>query len=305
LRNVLGTHVAQKGSLVNEHVTRFDFSHFSKVTDEELEAIEKLVNKKIRENIPLDERKNVPINTAMEMGAMALFGEKYGDEVRVITFDPSYSVELCGGTHVNATGEIGMLKILSESSVAAGVRRVEAVTGEGAEEYISEKEKQTDQIKRLLKNAKDPVVAITQLLAEQEELKNKLEHFSNENAKALRDELKEKVQVINGFNVIAEQIKIDNADSVKSISYDLRKSIPNLILLIAANIQEKPHLSLIISDELQKDKKLDASKMIRELAREIKGGGGGQPYYATAGGKEINGLSNAIQKGIELFNTID
>jgi len=304
LRNVLGTHVAQKGSLVNEHVTRFDFSHFSKVTDEELATIEKMVNKKIRENIPLDEKNNIPIKTAMDMGAMALFGEKYGDEVRVITFDPSYSVELCGGTHVNATGEIGMLKILTESSVAAGVRRIEAVTGTGAELHISEQEQQSYEIKTLLKNAKDPVLAIKQLLLEQEELKSTLDQLNLEKANVIRDELKNKVQVINGFNVIAEEIKIDHADSVKSISYDIRKSIPNLIMLIAANIHEKPHLSLIISETLQKDKNLDASKIVRELAKEIKGGGGGQPFYATAGGKEISGLGNAIKKGIELFSSI-
>ncbi len=300
LRNVLGTHVAQKGSLVNDKVTRFDFSHFSKVSDEELQAIEKMVNEKIRENIALDEKRNIPISKALEMGAMALFGEKYGDHVRVITFDPSYSVELCGGTHVKATGEIGMLKILSETSVAAGVRRVEAITAEGSETYMRERDHALHQIKEILKSTGDPVSAVQQLIDEKAKLEKQLAQLSNEKAIQVRESLSGKVQHVNGINIIAEKIDIDSADSVKSISYELRKSIKDSVILIAASIDGKPHLSLIIDDEVQRSRNLNAGNIIREIAREIKGGGGGQPFYATAGGKDISGLDSALEKGVSL-----
>lgn len=304
LRNVLGTHVAQKGSLVNEEVTRFDFSHFTKVTDEEIEKIERIVNEKIRENIALNEQRNVPIAKAAEMGAMALFGEKYGEYVRVITFDPSYSVELCGGTHVKATGEIGLFKITSESSVAAGVRRIEAITGIGAENLMRGQNKELSEIKSLLKNPNDPLKGIQSLLDEQENLRKLIESLIQEKAQTIKSELKQKVTHVNGINFIAEKIELASADAVKNISYDLKNQIENLILLLGTEIDGKPHVSLIISDNLVKDKNLNASNLIRTIAKEIQGGGGGQPFYATAGGKDVSGLEKAIQVGRELLGQV-
>ncbi len=301
LRNVLGTHVAQKGSLVNDEVTRFDFSHFTKVTDEEIEKIEKMVNVKIRENIVLNEQRNVPIAKATQLGAMALFGEKYGEFVRVITFDPNYSVELCGGTHVNATGEIGLFKIISESSVAAGVRRIEAITGIGAEQFMRDQNTELNEIKQLLNNPAAPLKGIQSLLEEQESLKKKIEELILEKANVVRDELKQKIQVVNGLNVIAEKIDLPSSDAVKNISYDLRNQIDNLILLLGTVIDGKPHLSLILSDNLVKDKNLNASNIIRTISKEIQGGGGGQPFYATAGGKNVAGLEKAISLGKEIL----
>lgn len=303
LRNVLGDHVAQKGSLVNEKVTRFDFSHFSKLTDEELLLIEREINEKIRENILLDEKRNVPIKNALEMGAMALFGEKYGDNVRVITFDPKYSVELCGGTHVKATGEIGTLRIISESSVAAGVRRVEAVTAETADSWTREKEQQLDELKHLLNNPRDPVSAVKQLLKDYDALRGRLEDLKHEQSGKLKSELAGKISDSGSYQVIAEIIEGVDAEQVKSISYDLRKKLPDVILLFGADIDGKPHLSLMIPDRFVKDNGADASKVIREIAKEIKGGGGGQPFYATAGGKDISGLRTAISKGVALLTS--
>ncbi len=301
LRNILGTHVAQKGSLVNEQVTRFDFSHFTKVTDEEIEKIEILVNQKIRENIALMEQRNVPIAKAMELGAMALFGEKYGEFVRVITFDPNFSVELCGGTHVQATGEIGLFKIVSESSVAAGVRRVEAITAVGAENFIREKQKELQLIKSALKSPGDPVKGIQSLQEEQEHLKKRIDELILEKAGAVRNELKQKIVSRNGINLIAEKVELPSADAIKNISYEMRNQVDNLVLLLGAEIEGKPHLSLIISDNLVKEKKLNASAIIRTIAKEIQGGGGGQDFYATAGGKNVAGLESAIEAGKQIF----
>ncbi len=304
LRDVLGKHVAQKGSLVNEDVTRFDFSHFTKVTDEELERIEIMVNEKIRENIRLNEQRNVPVAKAMEMGAMALFGEKYGEYVRVITFDPGYSVELCGGTHVQSTGEIGLFKFISESSVAAGVRRVEAITGKAAENLIRQQTKELNEIKMLLKNPNEPLKGIQSLLDEKSALQQQLEQFLNEKASVIREQLKSKAVSLNGMNVICEKIELSSADAIKGLSFDLRNQIENLVLLLGAEVDGKPHLSLIVSDNLVKEKNINASNLIRNIAKEIQGGGGGQPFYATAGGKNSNGLDAAIKIGNKLISEL-
>ena len=296
LRNVLGKHVAQKGSLVNEEVTRFDFSHFSKVAGEELDKIEKMVNAKIRKNILLDEKRNVPIEEAKKMGAMALFGEKYGDFVRVITFDKDYSVELCGGTHVKSTSEIGLFKIISESSVAAGVRRVEAISGQKAIDYVNNQLKELDKLKELLNNSKDVVKAVQQLMGENQQSKKEIELFIQQKAATVKTSLLEKVHKNNGINFIAEKIDLPSADAIKNLSFDLKKEVDNLFLLLAAEVEGKAHLSLIISDNLVKEKSLDATKIIRELSKEIQGGGGGQAFYATAGGKNPGGIQNALNK---------
>ncbi|MBK8876086.1 MAG: alanine--tRNA ligase [Bacteroidetes bacterium] len=304
LRDVLGKHVAQKGSLVNEDVTRFDFSHFTKVTDEELERIEIIVNEKIRENIRLNEQRNVPVAKAMEMGAMALFGEKYGEYVRVITFDPGYSVELCGGTHVQSTGEIGLFKFISESSVAAGVRRVEAITGKAAENLLRQQTKELNEIKLLLKNPNEPLKGIQSLLDEKTALQQQLEQFLTEKASVIREELKSKAVSLNGMNVICEKIELSSAEAIKGLSFDLRNQIDNLVLLLGAEVDGKPHLSLIVSDNLVKEKNIHASNLIRNIAKEIQGGGGGQPFYATAGGKNSHGLDAALKMGYKLVSEL-
>lgn len=301
LRKILGSHVTQKGSLVNENVTRFDFSHFSKVTEQELSQVEQLVNQKIMENIPLTENRNVPLKEAMENGAMALFGEKYGEFVRVITFDKNFSVELCGGTHVTATSQIGLFKFISESSVAAGVRRVEAITGQKALEYINSKLDELQQLREALNNPKDSVKAVVQLQEELSSLKKENELLIAGKAKAIKEELKKKIKPVNGISFIAEVISLSSAEAVKNLSFGLRSEIENLFLLLCYESEGKAYLSLIIADELVKKYRWDASKMIRELAKEIQGGGGGQPFYATAGGKNADGFSQAILKATEML----
>jgi len=302
LRKVLGPHVAQKGSLVNDEITRFDFSHFSRLNDLEIEKIEQIVNEKIRENVGLIENRNVPVAKALEMGATALFGEKYGEYVRVITFDPQFSVELCGGTHVRATGEIGLFKIVSESSVAAGVRRVEAITGTAAENYFRNQDRELQHIRSLLKNSKEPVKGIQSLLDEQDALRKQIEELIREKANAVRESLMNKVAQINGMNVIAEKVNLPSAEAIKNVSYDLRNQVENAFILLGAEIDGKPHLSLIISDNLVAEKNLNASNIIRQIAKAVQGGGGGQPFYATAGGKDSGGIEKAIQDGINILN---
>ncbi len=301
LKQVLGSHVNQKGSLVNDAVTRFDFSHFAKVTDEEVMAIEKIVNEKIRENIQLDERRNVPVQQAMEMGATALFGEKYGEFVRVITFDPSYSRELCGGPHVQATGQIGSFKITSESAVAAGVRRIEAVTAEVAEQYYNAALDKLNAVREALKQPKDVLEKVNALLEENAALQAKLDGFIAEKAKLIKAELILKATDHRGIRVIAELVDLPSADAIKDISFELRNQFTDLVFLAAASIDGKPFLSLIISDQLVKDKQFNATTLIRELAKSVQGGGGGQPFYATAGGKNLAGLTDAVARLKELL----
>ncbi|RJE74275.1 alanine--tRNA ligase [Reichenbachiella sp. MSK19-1] len=304
LRQVLGTHVQQKGSLVNDKTLRFDFSHFSKMTDEEILEVEKIVNQKIRENIQLNEQRNVPIEEAKNLGAMALFGEKYGDFVRVITFDKNYSVELCGGTHVPATGNIGQFKIISEGSVAAGVRRIEALTAEAAENYQLKQNEVLQQVNELLNNPKDTVKAIEALVKEKLELTKEIEEVNLEKGKQQKILLQQKVQAVNGFNLLIEQTELPNADALKKLAFEFKNEVENLIMVIAANIAGKPQIAVMISDNLVKEHALHAGNMVRELAKEIKGGGGGQPFFATAGGKEINGLPQAVTKAKELIESM-
>ncbi len=296
LREVLGSHVEQRGSLVNDKILRFDFSHFAAMTAEEISKVEDIVNRKIRENIQLHEQRNVPIDKAKQMGAMALFGEKYGDFVRVITFDPKYSVELCGGTHVPSTGQIGLFKILTESSVAAGVRRIEALTAEGAEVYVNNELKQLNDIRAILKNPKDISTATKNLLEEKHQLEKKLEEVYLQQANSLKDILVQKVKSDNGVSAIIEKIVLPNADALKNIAYALRNQFENLFLVLAADINGKPQVAVMLGEKLQADKKFHAGEMIKSLAKEIDGGGGGQPFFATAGGKNINGLDAVVKK---------
>lgn len=302
LRQVLGDHVQQKGSLVNSEVLRFDFAHFAKVTDEEIAKIEQLVNEKISANILLDEKRNMPKDEAMKLGAMALFGEKYGDTVRVITFDKNYSVELCGGTHVKSTVEIGLFKIVSESSVAAGVRRIEAITSEGAMKYVNDRLTLVNQLNEALKAPKDLLKAVEDLQQERAALLKKVEAFQVEQAKGMKKVLQTKLATVGGVSTLIERISIDSADTVKQLAFDFKKSTDNLFMVLAAEIEGKPLITVMISDNLVAEKGLDAGKIVRELAKEIKGGGGGQAFYATAGGKDIDGLDAVVLKAKALLN---
>ncbi|MBL7832669.1 MAG: alanine--tRNA ligase [Cyclobacteriaceae bacterium] len=301
LRQVLGKHVEQKGSLVNDKILRFDFSHFAAMTGEELQNVEDIVNRKIRENILLDEKRNVPIEEAKKLGAMALFGEKYGDFVRVITFDPKFSVELCGGTHVPATGQIGLFKIISESSVAAGVRRIEAITADEAEKFVNDNQKLLEQIKDLLKNPKDLLTATRNLIEEKNQLEKKLEAVNQEKANQIKDQLAAKAVKNNGYSLIVEKISVPNGDALKNIAYALRNQFSDLLLVLAADVDGKPQVSVMIGEELMKSNKYHAGNMVKELAKEIDGGGGGQPFFATAGGKNLNGLDSVLVKAKQLI----
>lgn len=300
LREVLGDHVEQKGSLVNPDYLRFDFSHFSRVSDEELSEIETKINSKIRENIQLDEQRNVPINSAKQMGAMALFGEKYGDLVRVITFDKEFSVELCGGTHAKATGDIGLIKIVSEGSVAAGIRRIEAVTGQKAFEELNSAYEQVNELKNLLKS-KDAIKGVQQLQAQVKELQQKIESLNSQAAAGLKDELLTKAVGKDDFKLIAEKIDLDDSAAIKNLCFDLKKE-NGLVALLGVVSNGKPGLHLVISQDLVDIKGWKASELIRSLSTFIKGGGGGQPTYASAGGSDTNGLDKALNEVLSLLN---
>lgn len=300
LRQVLGNHVQQKGSLVSDSVLRFDFSHFSKVEPEQIEQIEQIVNARIRENIHLDEKRSVPVEEAKALGAMALFGEKYGDFVRVITFNPEYSVELCGGTHVASTGNIGLFKIISESAVAAGVRRIEAYTGPKAFEYVQEQEKELKSVKDLLKNPKDLTKAISALLEEQKKLNKEIESLHAKQSGQVKDDLKKEVSAIGGINTLVQKVTLPSADALKNLSFQLKNEVGNLFAVLAADIDGKPQISVIIDETLVKDKGLNAGQIVRDLAKNIQGGGGGQPFFATAGGKDISGLDRVVEQAKEM-----
>ncbi|PTN08541.1 alanyl-tRNA synthetase [Mangrovibacterium marinum] len=300
LREVLGTHVEQKGSLVNADHLRFDFSHFQKVSDEELQQVEQLVNEKIRRNAALEESRAVPMDQAKELGAMMLFGEKYGDKVRVIKFGES--VELCGGTHAQATGQIGMLKIVSESAVAAGIRRIEAITAARAEKYVNDQLDLLKQIKDALKGSSDVLAGVSALMQQNNELSKQIEGFQREGLKIVKSNLKSKVLMERGVNIIAAKVDLDNAALIKDLAFQLKAEVDDLFLVVGAEVAGKPLLTVMISDKLVAEKGLHAGKIIREAAREMKGGGGGQPFYATAGGKDVAGLQAAIDKACSFLN---
>lgn len=295
LRTVLGTHVEQKGSLVNDEYLRFDFSHFSKVTDEQLAAIEDMVNQKVRENIASDIRE-MSIEDAKKTGAMALFGEKYGDTVRVVTFDKNYSIELCGGTHVTSTGNIGMFRIVSESAVAAGVRRIEATASVRTQQYYKDQEALLARLKETLKQPKDLEKSVQTLLDERNALEKQLLGMLKEKSQQLKKELLGKVQTVNGISYLSERVALGNADALKDLAFELRNQVDNLFLVLGDEVNGKASLTLAFSDSLVTEKKLNAGQIIRELAKEIKGGGGGQPFYATSGGTDISGIPAALTK---------
>ena len=300
LKQVLGDHVEQKGSYVSANTLRFDFSHFQKVTDDELRQVERLVNDMIRQDIPLDEHRDTPMEEAKELGAIALFGEKYGDRVRVVRFGPS--CEFCGGIHAQSTGRIGMFKIVSESSVAAGIRRIEALTGKTCEEAYYALEDSMRQIKALFNNAKDLQGVIAKYIEEHDAMKKDIEAFRAQAVERMAKTLVEKASVVNGINVIKAVIPFEPS-AAKDLVFKIREALPeNLLCVIGSTANEKPMLSVMLSDDMVSSHDLNAGKMVREAARLIQGGGGGQPHYAQAGGKNLDGISAAVDKVIELAN---
>ncbi len=299
LRDVLGTHVEQKGSLVHPDYLRFDFSHYQKVTDEEIMEVTKRVNERIRQNITLEEKREIPMEKAQGMGAMSLFGEKYGDLVRVIKFDDS--VELCGGTHVNATGQIGYFVITSESAISAGIRRIEAITGQKAEAYIQKHIANYQQVSALLNNPKDIVKGVQQLLDENTKLRKQLEEQVKQQALGFKSELEKKKEQVGDIHFIGSTAPIDSPQAIKDLAFQMRNEHERLFLILGATIKGKANLSVMITDDLVKEKGLNAGKMIREIAKEVQGGGGGQPFFATAGGKNPDGIDKAIAKAKALL----
>lgn len=298
LKAVLGEHVEQKGSLVAPDTLRFDFSHFQKVTDEELREVERLVNDLIRQDLPLDEHRNTPLEEAKAMGAVALFGEKYGDTVRVVRFGPS--CEFCGGIHARSTGRIGMFKIVSESSVAAGIRRVEAFTGKRCEEAMYVLEDTLRGIRNLFNNAKDLQGVITKFMEEHDVMRKEIEKFSAQAVERLKDKLVANAKEVNGLTVVKAILPI-NAEQAKNLVFKVREAIPqHLVCVVGSTANDKPLLSIMFSDDVVSEHGLNAGQIIREAAKFIQGGGGGQPHYASAGGKNLDGLSVAVDKAVEL-----
>ncbi len=300
LKQVLGDHIEQKGSYVSADTLRFDFSHFQKVTDDQLRQVERLVNDMIRQDLPLDEHRDTPLEEAKKLGAIALFGEKYGDKVRVVRFGPS--CEFCGGIHAKSTGHIGMFKIISESSVAAGIRRIEALTGKTCEETFYALEDAMREIKGLFNNAKDLQGVIAKYIEEHDAMKKDIERFRAQAVDRMAKTLVDKAFDVNGIRVVKAIVPFEPA-SAKDLVFKIREALPtNLLCVIGSTAHDKPLLSVMLSDDMVSDHGLNAGKMIREAAKLIQGGGGGQPHYAQAGGKNIDGLSAAVDKVVELAN---
>ena len=297
LKQVLGDHVEQKGSFVSPDTLRFDFAHFQKVTDEEIRQVERIVNDMIRQDIPLQDHRNVPIEEAKQLGAIALFGEKYGDRVRVVQFGPS--VEFCGGIHAHSTGHIGMLKIVSESSVAAGIRRIEAKTGAACEQMMYDLEDGMKAIKALFHNAKDLQTVIGKYIEEHEAMKKSIEKFQAEAVERAKERLIQQAREVNGVKVITTVLPM-TPEAAKDLAFKLRAAQPeNMLCVIGSKHDNKPLLTVMATDDLVSDRGFNAGKVIREAAKLIQGGGGGQPHFATAGGKNVDGLSAAVDKVVE------
>ena len=298
LKQVLGDHVEQKGSYVSADTLRFDFSHYQKVTDEELRQVERMVNQMIREDIPLDEHRNMPLDEAREMGAIALFGEKYGDKVRVVRFGPS--CEFCGGIHAQSTGRIGMFKIVSEASVAAGIRRIEAITGKNCEEAIYVMEDTMRALKAMFNNAKDLRGVIAKYIEEHASMKKDIERFEAQAIERAKQNLVERAENIEGVRVVKTILPLEAA-AAKDLAFKVREALPeNLLCVIGSTAGQKPLLTVMLSDDLVRDRGLNAGQMVREAARLIQGGGGGQPHFASAGGKNLEGIGAAVDKVVAL-----
>lgn len=301
LREVLGDHVQQKGSLLNEEYLRFDFSHFKAMTEEEIHQVENIVNDKIRANIHLEEAREIPLAEAQMAGAMMLFGEKYGDTVRMITFDPRYSRELCGGCHVDATGKIGLFKIISESSVSAGVRRIEALTGAVAERYIHSKLEELNLIKHQLKAPQHTIDAVKNLQEELKVTKNQLQSLQAQNLRKLKEELIEEIKQGDGFSYLSKVVEVAGNDALKSLAFELLNENEEMVVVLGAAIKGKAHLIVALSKELPKNIDKSAGEVIKLMSTHIQGGGGGQPFFANAGGRNPDGLDKAIDVADEYF----
>ncbi|MEL6123079.1 MAG: DHHA1 domain-containing protein, partial [Bacteroidota bacterium] len=291
------------GSLVNDRQLRFDFSHFQKMTPEDIRRVEEIVNQKVRANIPLEESRSIPIAEAQQAGATMLFGEKYGDHVRMITFDANYSRELCGGCHVDATGEIGLFKIKSESAIAAGVRRIEALTAHSATTHVNEQLEELTEIKMLFKSPVNTSKQIEDLLTTQKRLEKEIQSLKLEKVSAMKTDLLSRVEKVGGIQFLAAMLHDVDMTAAKSLSSDLEKAIEPGLVLLAIDNGAKANLQIQISRALVSDH-LDASKMIKQISRYIQGGGGGQPFFATAGGKNPEGLSDAVQALRELIEQV-
>jgi len=302
LRKVLGNHAEQKGSLVQADAFRFDFSHYQKVTDDEIEKIESLVNQMIRKNIPVEEIRSLPMTEAQKLGAIALFGEKYGDNVRVIRFDNS--VELCGGTHVKATGQIGYFKIFRESAIAAGIRRIEAVTGDIAERFVNNQINILKRISAEFEKQQDLVQAVREKLNENTKLQKQVESFRKNALNFLAKDLGSKIILMDDIRLIIEKVEVENTGELKELAFQLKNQIKNLFLLLGAEINGKAHLALMISENIVEEKNLNASEIIRVISSVIQGGGGGQPFFATAGGKNPDGIEKALNLGRNKFDEL-
>tara|TARA_R110001599_G_scaffold72832_1_gene201792 strand:+ start:11631 stop:14246 length:2616 start_codon:yes stop_codon:yes gene_type:complete len=296
LREILGTHVEQKGSAVHSKYLRFDFSHFSKMTTEQLQDVENFVNRRIAGKLPLEEKRNIPMQQAIDEGAMALFGEKYGDDVRAIRF--GQSIELCGGTHVKNTSEIWHFKIISEGAVAAGIRRIEAITNDAVKDFYFENNQTLSQIKEVLSNAKEPVKAVQKLQDENTFLQKQIEQLLKDKAKNLIGDLENQLEEINNINFLATEVDLD-ANSIKNLAFDLGKKHQNLFLVFGSKNNGKAILTCYVSKEIVENKNLNAGTIVKELGKYIQGGGGGQPFFATAGGKNIGGIKEALEKAKE------
>ncbi len=302
LRSVLGKHVEQKGSLVTPDHLRFDFSHFTRLTKEELKKVEETANKLVRESSNIRVSEGISMKDAREMGAMALFGEKYGETVRVVRFGES--IELCGGTHVENTGSIGIIKIISEGGIAAGIRRIEAITAARAEEYINEKIESTEEVAALLKSTGNIRESVEKILAENALLRKTIEKFEAQSASAIIRELESKAILIKGIRFISGKIDTGSADMLKNIAFQVRSSSDNTVLVIGAGTGEKANIMVMVSDSLVKGKNINATAIIKEIAGEINGGGGGQPFLASAGGRNPAGIPSALKKAEEYIRNL-
>jgi len=296
LRTILGTHVEQKGSAVHSKNLRFDFSHYSKLSQEEISEIEQFVNARINEKITLEENRNIPIEEAHKTGAMMLFGEKYGDTVRTIKYGKS--IELCGGTHVKNTGEIWHFKIMSESAIAAGIRRIEAITNDAVRDYFFAQDDEYSKLKETLKNPSSVLKSVQVLQDENTKLKKEVEQLLKDKAGSLKEDLINNIQSIHHVNFLTSQINMD-ANTIKNLAFDIANKVENLFYINGADLNDKAFLTLYISKNLTEDNGLNAGNIVRELGKYIQGGGGGQPFFATAGGKNPAGIKNALEKAKE------
>lgn len=299
LREVLGSHIEQKGSLVNENSLRFDFSHFQKVSEEQLAEVQSKVNRLIRANIKLEEHRSLPIDEASKMGAVALFGEKYGDVVRVIKFGDS--VEFCGGTHVKSTGEIGQVIILSEGSISSGIRRIEAITGEAAERYIDNKLALLKEVSSMLNAPKDIVKSVSDLITKNSEMQQSLDAFSRQQIEKLAKDLISSATVTDGITTITAKVDINNGSELKDLAFAIKAKLDRFYVVLGAKVDSKANIAIVISEDIVKEKELNAGAIIRTVSKKIKGGGGGQPFFATAGGKDPEGLDSAMSEAAEML----